>query len=367
MLRLDIEPQVEASSSKAKMPAPSSEKPIYIEHPILTLERLEWQDERSKLHLWVRLWASISVHLILLIVGFIYWPKIVAWEEARQAAQAREVTPQQVMKDHELTYLELPPAPVMKPQDSSIISDQDRRAMTRKIEAPKPREIVSSATKPGAPGPLAMPEINRNPSPKTSSESAKATPMPQLPGKNGDNTTQSPLAKLEAPEIGKPLKPNPNLSGAMSAGSTIQEAAKAAAESRRTGAGGDFGIIPDLQSNAARGDLELLSDTLGVDFAPYMKRISIPIKVNWDNAMPESVNPPLRKSGLVILDFIVSRAGKVTALRVVHSSGDLALDRAALAAISASNPLPQLPPDFRADSFSFRVRFYYNPDRAQLR
>ena len=366
MLRLDIEPQVEASSSKAKMPTPSSEKPIYIEHPILTLERLEWQDERSRLHLWVALWGSVSAHLLLLILGYVYWPKIVAWEEARQAAHVRELAPQEVLKDKDLTYLELPPAPVMKPQDSGIVSDQDRRAMTRKIETPKPREIISSATKPGAPGPLAMPEINRHPSPPTP-EGAKATPMPQLPAKNDSDTTESPLAKLEAPEIGRPTKPNPNWSGSMSAGSTIQEAAKAAAESRRTGAGGDFGIIPDLQPNAARGDLELLSDTLGVDFAPYIKRITIPIKVNWDNAMPESVNPPLRKSGLVILDFVVTRAGKVSALRVVHSSGDVALDRAALAAISASNPLPQLPPDFRADSFSFRVRFYYNPDRAQLR
>src|SRR3954469_15167582 len=118
MLRLDIEPQVAASPSKSTMPEPSSAKPIYIEHPILTLERLEWQDERSKLHLWVALWASVSAHLIVLILGFVYWPKIVAWEEAHQAAQARELTPQQVMKDHGLTYLELPRGSVMKPQDS---------------------------------------------------------------------------------------------------------------------------------------------------------------------------------------------------------------------------------------------------------
>src|SRR5207248_11649362 len=105
MLRLDIEPSAEVSPSKSTMAAPSSAKPIYIEHPILTLERLEWQDERSKLHLWVALWASVSVHLILIILGFIYWPKIVAWEEAREAAQVLELAPQEVMKDRELTYL----------------------------------------------------------------------------------------------------------------------------------------------------------------------------------------------------------------------------------------------------------------------
>src|SRR5438477_13180218 len=115
MLRLDIEPNVDASSSKAKMAAPSSEKPIYIEHPILTLERLEWQDDGSKLHLWVALWASVSAHLILLILGFVYWPKIVAWEEARQAAQVRELAPQEAMKDRELTYLELPPSLKQEP------------------------------------------------------------------------------------------------------------------------------------------------------------------------------------------------------------------------------------------------------------
>src|SRR3954467_10482046 len=168
MLRLDIEPQVAASPPKSTMPEPSSAKPIYIEHPILTLERLEWQDERSKLHLWVALWGSVSAHLIVLILGFIYWPKIVAWEEARQAAQVRELAPQEVLKDKDLTYLELPPAPVMKPKDSSIISDQDGGATTGKIEAPKPREIISSTTKPGAPGPLAIPKINRNPPAKVS-------------------------------------------------------------------------------------------------------------------------------------------------------------------------------------------------------
>src|SRR3954462_10402961 len=108
MLRLDIEPQAEASSSNSKMPAPSSAKPVYIEHPILTLERLEWQDERSKIPLQVALWASITTHLILLILGFVFWPRIQAWHEAREAAQAREVSPQQALKDRELTFLELP-------------------------------------------------------------------------------------------------------------------------------------------------------------------------------------------------------------------------------------------------------------------
>src|SRR3954449_13210266 len=199
MLRLDIEPQVEASSSNSKMAAPSSEKPIYIEHPILTLERLEWQDERSKLHLWVALWASISVHLILLILGFIYWPKIVAWEEARQAAQARELTPQQVMKDHELTYLELPPAPVVQPKDSSIISDQNRSATVKQPQLDRKRlkEILDSTqAKPGAPG-MNMPALPKSapeqPREAQQQQQQQDQPQPHQPANQ--------LAHLESPPI----------------------------------------------------------------------------------------------------------------------------------------------------------------------
>ena len=146
MLRLDIEPPAEVSPSKSTMAAPSSAKPVYIEHPILTLERLEWQDERSKLRLQVALWASITTHLILLILGFIFWPKIQAWQEAREAAQAREISPQQALKDRELTFLELPPAPVVQPKDSSIISDQNRSATVKQPQLDRKRlkEILDS-------------------------------------------------------------------------------------------------------------------------------------------------------------------------------------------------------------------------------
>src|SRR5690349_10777339 len=103
MLRLDIDPKVEALPSKSEMASPGSAKPIYIEHPILTLERLEWQDERSKLHLWVALWASVSVHLVLLILMIAFWPRVQAWLDARHAEEVRQLAPQEALKDKELT------------------------------------------------------------------------------------------------------------------------------------------------------------------------------------------------------------------------------------------------------------------------
>src|SRR3954453_13637333 len=238
MLRLDIEPQADASSSNSKVAAPLSEKPIYIEHPILTLERLEWQDERSKLHLWVALWASISVHLILLILGFIYWPKLVAWQEAREAAQAREVAPQQAMKDRELTYLELPPAPVVKPKDSSIISDQNRSATVKQPQLDRKRlkEILdSSNAKPGAPG-MSMPSL-----PKSAPEQPKEAQQ-QRQQEQPQNQPANQLAHLESPPIPTRSASRGSFNNNLSAGSAIEQAARESA--RDTGTGGNYGPPP---------------------------------------------------------------------------------------------------------------------------
>src|SRR3954463_7628528 len=360
MLRLDIEPQVEASSSNSKMPAPSSEKPIYIEHPILTLERLEWQDERSKLHLWVALWASISVHLILLILGFIYWPKIVAWEEARQAAQARELTPQQVMKDHELTYLELPPAPVVQPKDSSIISDQNRSATIKQPQLDRKRlkEILDSTNaKPGAPG-MSMPALPKSSAeqPKEAQQQQQDQPQPHQPANQ--------LAHLESPPI--PTRTNRgSFNNNLSAGSAIEQAARESA--RNTGTGGDYGPpLMDPRGNV-QSDMEVLSDTMGVDFSGYLARLVHDVRLNWYNLVPEVARPPLRKTGKVTIDFVITKNGSISGMRIMSPSGDISLDRAAYGGITAVNPFQPLPTNFRGEYLALRFRFLYNPDRNQLR
>ena len=53
-------------------------------------------------------------------------------------------------------------------------------------------------------------------------------------------------------------------------------------------------------------------------------------------------------------------------MRLVASSGDVALDRPAWGSITASNPFPPLPSDFTGPYLALRFRFYYNPDKADL-
>jgi len=48
---------------------------------------------------------------------------------------------------------------------------------------------------------------------------------------------------------------------------------------------------------------------------------------------------------------------------LVGSSGHVPLDRAAWGGISASNPFPPLPEQFKGDYLALRFGFSYNPDR----
>jgi TonB family protein len=100
---------------------------------------------------------------------------------------------------------------------------------------------------------------------------------------------------------------------------------------------------------------------MGVDFQPYLKQILVSIKTNWLAVYPESAR--LGRRGRVTLAFIVTKNGTVTKVTTSTQSGTEALDRAAIAAISASNPFPPLPSDFKGDRIVLEVNFVYNMPR----
>jgi TonB family protein len=151
----------------------------------------------------------------------------------------------------------------------------------------------------------------------------------------------------------------------MSAGSAIQQAAEAAAARRGGGGGGqqgDFGLGTGAHGRQL-GALDILSDTQGVDFGPYIARIVQDVRENWYHLIPESAE---MKKGKLGIEFAITKDGKVADMRLVASSGDVALDRPAWGAITASNPFPPLPSEFTGPYLALRFRFYYNPDKADL-
>ena len=87
-----------------------------------------------------------------------------------------------------------------------------------------------------------------------------------------------------------------------------------------------------------QGNLEVLTDTQGVDFGPYLSRVLQAVRMNWYNIIPEEARPPLLKKGKVSIEFVILKDGKVAGMKIVGPSGDVSLDRAAWGGITASLP-----------------------------
>lgn len=272
------------------------------------------------------------------------------------------LTAKEFIADHGV-YVNLAPDQqkiVERPQ-TNVISDKDRVKATR---VPRPdRKTLNQLADNLRPGPPAPPAggAQSMPAPPAPPPQGQAAPGGGFPQPAGDAS-----AALHAPNSGAG-KPS-IFSTPSTAGSSIAEAARAASSQRGgTVVGGEYGSGPGVAFTKHRDQFEILTDTLGVDFAPYMKRMKIQVQNNWYNIMPESAMPPWSKKGVVVIEFSILKDGRVTGVRLISSSGDVALDRAAYGAITASNILPALPADFRADYVTVRASFYYNPDRNQMR
>ena len=112
------------------------------------------------------------------------------------------------------------------------------------------------------------------------------------------------------------------------------------------------------------GAIDILSDPQGVDFGPYLKPMLQRVRKNWYLLIPESAE---RKKGKLAIEFAITKEGKLADMRLVATSGNTTLDRAAWGGITASNPFPPLPSEFTGSYLALRFRFYYNPDKSDLR
>jgi TonB family protein len=117
-----------------------------------------------------------------------------------------------------------------------------------------------------------------------------------------------------------------------------------------------------LKATAAMGPLEVLTDTMGVDFGPYLQRVIHDVRMNWYNLIPESARAPLMKKGKVVIEFAILKDGSAAGMQLISTSGDVRLDRGAWGGVTASNPFPPLPTEFGGKYIGLRFTFYYNPN-----
>ncbi len=87
------------------------------------------------------------------------------------------------------------------------------------------------------------------------------------------------------------------------------------------------------------------------------------VRQNWYNLIPESAE---LKKGKLVIEFAITKDGQVAGMKLVASSGDVALDRPAWGSITDSDPFPPLPSEFGGQYLALRFTYYYNPSKDEM-
>jgi TonB family protein len=307
------------------------------------------EDDRSRALLREKIWIALLLH-ILVFAYILLGPKYIYHVKVKD--------PSTRIKQHEkeMTFLDLPPDALkqVRPKHAPVISDKDRVQ-----QAPKPTidkktlDHLEAMRRAGPPAPRPAPA----PPQVASAPPVQAAPHPvQRPAQP---LPQNQTSQIEAPA---PRSTQPNFnSGPSTPGEAMQQAARqAATHGAGSTPGGDMGANAPSDHGGMNGAVDVLSDTLGVDFGPYIQRVIYDTKRAWYPIIPPSAQPPLNKQGKVLIRFKIMPDGSVKEMRLEGPSGDVSLDRAAWGGIIGGSPFPQLPKNFKGPYLELRFYFLYN-------
>ena len=98
-------------------------------------------------------------------------------------------------------------------------------------------------------------------------------------------------------------------------------------------------------------------DTKGVEFGPWLRRFVAQVRHNW--FIPQAA---MSFHGHVVLTFNIHKDGSITDVAVLQPADIDGFNKAAIGAITGSNPTEPLPPEYPTDKAFFTVTFYYNED-----
>ncbi len=286
----------------------------------------------------------------------------------KPVARMRRVTPL-FDPPTELTQKAANKGKVSKNITAEMVPDRPR------IQTPPPAPSARKMTPPPAPSlSTAKPAVQNAvpPPPKGMPEPPKVTPEPaqvaQLTLPQIQPPPEKPKVAFETPGVSS--SPAPKGVGRLAVPNpSIQEAVRNVARGG-TSAGlsvgdslSDLGAAPpglNLPPSAGRprANLELQSDPMGVDFRPYLLQVLQTVRRNWFAVYPESAK--LGTRGMVNITFSIEPSGTIAKAVITSPSGVRALDQAAVASLSASNPLTPLPSEFHGNRIILRFTFSYN-------
>jgi hypothetical protein len=333
----DREPPQEPDVSVARV-VRGSRWVDYDTHELLEMIS-ELEDERR----WARLREGVLWALLfhILLISAITWiPKYVF-------KVPQVIDPIDAIKNRkDLTYLDSLPDAIRELHPKVVVKPAPPKQTT------VDKKTLEALNRPPPPNPTPSPE----PPPPAPVAAQPPPPTPIPPSQQ----TQS---QVEAPRpAAVPARPNFAMNSNNPA-DQLRDAMRNASRNPGDGSAGNIGAGGLARHpGAGTGGVEVLSDTQGVDFRNWLQRWHHETENTWDPLIPDEVNPPLLKSGMVVIRFRVLPNGRLMEPNGVFlegRSGDTALDRAAWGALTGSN-YPPLPKDFHGPYLELRAYFLYN-------
>jgi outer membrane biosynthesis protein TonB len=116
---------------------------------------------------------------------------------------------------------------------------------------------------------------------------------------------------------------------------------------------------PPQPRNLGMG-VEILSDTQGVDFTPYIRKLLATLQRKAEAFMPESAR--MGETGILYTTFQINPNGTLGTSDPIleRKSGKKDLDDNAITAIRASSPFDPLPSQFHGPYLKLRLILMYN-------
>jgi TonB family protein len=118
---------------------------------------------------------------------------------------------------------------------------------------------------------------------------------------------------------------------------------------------------PQSRPRYDRLTADILSDTQGVDFAPYLKQALPMFRKLWISSLPEEVTRDRDSQTETVIRFTISQDGTISRMELVEASHIITVDRAAWGSITGVGQLPSLPRGFNGPSLILRIHFRVNP------
>ncbi|RRA48317.1 energy transducer TonB [Acidipila sp. EB88] len=305
------------------------------------------EDERARVALREKIWIALILHFVLFLC-ILFAPRYIPRVKVRDSTTSQS-------KD-KMTVLQLPP--------DALKNLTQPRPAAKAAPAPRPQASKAPAAPPApkaAPAPKPLPPA---PQPRP----APTPPAPQMAQQPAPRPAPVPPAQNAQVDAPRPQPSKPNFATPQSAADNVQQAARAARGSSGTitDEGGAPGG-PQSGRAADKGAVDILSDTLGVDFGPYIQRVIYATKKAWYPIIPEVARPPISKEGRVLIRFKILKDGSITEMKLEGPSGTVALDRAAWAGIVGAGPYPFLPKEFKGPFLELRFYFIYNDANGGIR